>query len=168
MRNKCALFCFLFLFVVIFFSNAQTNQPSVTATEQRAVIDTIARVLNSNYVFPETAKAMADFLSNNLKQGTYTPVTDPTLFSERLTSDLQSISKDKHIRVRLNPDFIKEVKAKQLQSVGGDKFTPTLLEQWKTNNYGFKEVRILEGNIGYIDLRNFFRHNLPVKQLLRQ
>jgi hypothetical protein len=149
-------FCFHFLFVAVFFSRAQTNQPSVTATEQQIVIDTIARLLNSNYVFPETAKAMAAFLSTNLKKGAYSSITDPVLFSERLTSDLQSISKDKHIRVRLNPDFIREVKAKQSQSAGGDDVTPLMLEQWKMNNYGFKEVKILEGNIGYIDLRNFF------------
>jgi hypothetical protein len=156
MGNKCSLFCFLFLFVAIFCSVAQSNQPPVTATEQQAVIDTISRLLNSNYIFPEQAKAMGDFLSTNGKQGVYAAITDPVLFSEQLTSDLQSISKDKHIRVRLNPDFIKEVKAKQSQSAGGDEITPLMIEQWKTNNYGFKEVKILEGNIGYIDLRNFF------------
>lgn len=156
MKNKCALFCFLFLFVLFSFSKAQTNQPPVTTTEQQIVIDTIARFLNSNYVFPETAKAMAAYLSANLKKGAYSAITDPVLLSERLTSDLQSISKDKHIRVRLNPDFIREVKVQQSQSAGGDEITPLMLEQWKMNNYGFKEVKILEGNIGYIDLRNFF------------
>ncbi|KAA5543453.1 S41 family peptidase [Adhaeribacter rhizoryzae] len=156
MRRKCAFLCFLFLFVIICIGKAQTNQPPVTATEQQAAIDTIAQLLNRNYVFPEMAKAMAGFLSTNLKQGVYASITDPALFSERLTSDLQSISKDKHIRVRLNPVFIKEVKARQLQGADGDKFAPTMLEQWKTDNYGFKEVKILEGNIGYIDLRNFF------------
>lgn len=155
MRNKYAVFCFHFLFVAIFFSKAQTNQPSVTATEQQIVIDTIVRLLNSNYVFPETAKAMAGFLSTNLNKGAYAAISDPVLFSERLTSDLQSISKDKHLRVGLNPDFIKEVKAKQSQNAGTDEITPLMLEQWKMNNYGFKEVKILEGNIGYLDLRNF-------------
>lgn len=156
MRNKCSLFCFFFLFVAISFSVAQSIQLPVTATEQQAVVDTISRLLNSNYVFPETAKAMANFLSTNLKKGAYAAINDPVMFSEQLTSDLQSISKDKHMRVRLNPDFIKEVKAKQSQRAGADEITPIMLEQWKMNNYGFKAVKILEGNIGYIDLRNFF------------
>lgn len=155
MRNKYALLCFHFLFGAVFFSKAQTNQPPVTATEQHAVIDTIARLLNSNYVFPETAKSMADFLSTNVNKGAYSAFSDPVLFSERLTSDLQSISKDKHVRVRLNPEFIKEVRAKQSQGANSAGLTPAVLEERRMNNYGFKEVKILEGNIGYIDLRNF-------------
>lgn len=157
MRNKCVLFCFHFMFVAIFFGKGQTNQPPVTAPEQQGIIDTIGRLLSSRYVFPEIAKAMADFLSTNLNKGAYSAITDPVLFSERLTSDLQSISKDKHIRLRLNPEFIKEARAKQSQSGGSTEFTPTVLEQWRMINYGFKEVKILEGNIGYIDLRNFIQ-----------
>lgn len=41
------------------------------------------------------------------------------------------------------------------QSAGGGEVPPLMLEQWKMTNYGFKEVKILEGNIGYIDLRGF-------------
>ncbi|PKB15291.1 S41 family peptidase [Flavobacterium sp. 5] len=155
MKNKNTLFCLLFLFISILTSVAQSNQPTVTAMEQQVVIDSINHLLNKNYVFPETASTMANLLSANLKKGDYTTTTDAVLFSERLTSDLQSISKDRHIRVRLNPEYIKEVNESKSQNPNNNQIPPAMLEELKMKNYGFKEVKILDGNIGYLDLRNF-------------
>jgi len=152
MKNKYALFCFL---VSVLTSVAQSNQPAVTTTEQQIVIDSINSLLNKIYVFPETAKTMSDLLSANIKKGNYSTITDAVVFSERLTSDLQSVSKDKHIRVRLNPEYIKQVKESQSKSTDSNEMPSAMLEQLKMRNYGFKEIKILDGNIGYIDLRNF-------------
>nr|WP_314895893.1 S41 family peptidase [uncultured Flavobacterium sp.] len=155
MRNIYIILCSFLL--VISFANAQSNQLKVNLEEQKLVVKVIDSLLNSNYVFPNVAKTMTNSLSDNLNKGEYNLITDPILFSERLTIDLQSISKDKHVKVQLNPKYIKEVNALNSQQNNKDDFPISLLETWKMNNYGFKEVKILEGNIGYIDLRNFSR-----------
>lgn len=157
MKTKTALLIFCFLLIIPAKSMAQSNvnqTDPVTKTEQQKVIDSISVLLNKNYVFPDVAKKMSDLISSNLKNGSYASITNPVLFSERLTKDLLSISKDKHIRVGFNPAFIKELREAD-KNPGQEEIPPSMLEEWKTSNYGFKEARILDGNIGYLDLRNF-------------
>lgn len=159
MKTKTALLIFCFLLIIPTKSMAQstvnqTNPDPVTKSEQQQVVDSISVLLNRNYVFPDVAKKMSDLISSNLKNGSYASITNPVLFSERLTADLLSISKDKHIRVGFNPAFIKELRETN-QNPGQEEVPASVLDQWKSSNYGFKEVKILDGNIGYLDLRNF-------------
>lgn len=165
MKTKTVLTIFYFLLLIPIKSIAQstvnqkTSPDPVTKTEQLQVIDSISSLLNKNYIFPEVAKKMGDFLLSNFKSGSYASITDPALFSERLTVDLLSISKDKHIRVNFNPALIKELQETN-KNQGQEELPPSVLEQWKSSNYGFKEIKILDGNIGYIDLRNFMDTSL--------
>jgi hypothetical protein len=160
MNKKTILIIFYFLLMIPIKSMAQSvvnqkaNPDPVTKMEQQQVIDSISLLLNKSYIFPEVAKKMGDFILSSFKNGSYATITNPALFSERLTADLQSISKDKHIQVRFNPTFIKELRESN-KNPSHEELPASLLEQWKTNNYGFKEVKILEGNIGYLDLRSF-------------
>jgi hypothetical protein len=160
MKKKTILIIFYFLLMIPIKSmgqsvvNQKANPDAVTKTEQQQVIDSICLLLNKNYIFPEVAKKMGDLILSNFKSGSYSAITDPILFSEKLTTDLLSISKDKHIHVNFNPAFIKELRETN-KNPDNEEIPASLLEQWKTSNYGFKEVKILEGNIGYLDLRSF-------------
>lgn len=160
MSKKIILITFFFLLMIPIKSIAQTqvnqktNEELVSEKEQQQVIDSISLLLNKNYIFPDVAKKMSDLILSNYKNGSYTTITNPSLFSERLTADLFSISKDKHIHVKFNPAFVKELRESN-KNPDKNEIPASLLEQWKTNNYGFKEIKILEGNIGYLDLRNF-------------
>lgn len=79
--------------------------------------------------------------------------SDPVKFAEELTKDLQSVSKDKHIRVQYNPEQIKRMKERGEKD--DEEVSPEFIQQMKSENYGFKKIEILNGNIGYIDFRNF-------------
>ncbi|GEO11570.1 hypothetical protein SAE01_40660 [Segetibacter aerophilus] len=127
---------------------------AVTASEQREVISSISSLLNNRYVFPEVAKETSDLLMSNLNKGVYSSLRDPISFSGRLTSDLQLVTKDKHLGVRVDPDYIRDIRARQGTS-SDPKATTAMLQRMKNNNYGFKEVKLLDGNIGYLDLRSF-------------
>jgi C-terminal processing protease CtpA/Prc len=75
-------------------------------------------------------------------------------FAETLTSDLQSISKDKHLRVRFSPEDAKRMLEEEKN--GGDPGDEKHFnEMMKKENYGFRKVERLSGNIGYVDFRNF-------------
>jgi C-terminal processing protease CtpA/Prc len=76
------------------------------------------------------------------------------LFAHKLTEDLLSISHDKHIRVRFDPEGI----TRQNQAVSDEdkqKLLQQDIERYKKNNFGFKEIKILDGNIGYLNLTGF-------------
>jgi retinol-binding protein 3 len=144
------------IFIFLFFSCsafAQNNSVQMDTKEQKAVIDSVSRLLNDNYIFPGVAKKMTDFLFENYQKGSYTAIASAPAFAERLTEDLRSISKDKHLRVRFDPRFVQDLKANSQGT--GDDLPPAFLENARMTNYGFKEVKLLDGNIGYLDLRGF-------------
>jgi hypothetical protein len=137
----------LILFVVvtstiILFSckKDQGNFRKLTNKERANVVYSIAIHLQENYIFPEIADSMSTHIINNLRNGLYQSIFRPEDYADKLTQDLQSVSHDKHIRVPFN-------KTRKGSSSPG---TST-----ESDNYGFKEAKILDGNIGYLDLRYF-------------
>lgn len=117
-------------------------------------VNKISKMLKENYVFPEKAKTMADYLKSQITSGAYEDITDPMKFAETLTSDLQSISKDKHLRVRFSPEDAERMLEEEKN--GGDPNDEKHFnEMMKKENYGFKKVELFGGNIGYVDFRNF-------------
>jgi hypothetical protein len=132
---------------------AQQLQVKLSPEEMSVTIDSISQILQKNYIFPEVGGRMVQSLKSNLKQGKYSSSVDPAGFARQLTQDLQLISKDKHLRVVYDPCVI----AEELSVTAGDR--AKVEEQWvremKANNFGFQEIKILEGNIGYLDLREF-------------
>ncbi len=126
----------------------------MTGSERQLVVDSISSKLNANYVFPEIAEQMSASLKTKLKNGDYNAINDPGQFAQRLTDDLQAVSKDKHLRVSFAPEQIKE----QRQAVSPEDsiaFLNRYIESMKRDNFGFKEVKIMSGNVGYLDLRSF-------------
>lgn len=112
--------------------------------DKKEIVNRLADIMNENYVFPEKGKAMHDLIKSKLEKGEYDNIASADAFAEQLDTDLKSIIFDKHIRVRFNK---KTVTAMQNREPGGGRKMP--------ENYGFKEVKILEDNIGYLDLRGF-------------
>lgn len=116
-------------------------------------IDNLSKELNEVYVFPETAKKMETDLRNRQKNGEYDKITSAQDFARKLTEDLQSVSKDKHLRVRFSKTALPVRRER-------DEPTPEEIAEdqnfMRRVNYGFERVERLQGNIGYIDLRNFW------------
>jgi len=127
----------------------------IDAATRIAVIDTLLKELNDGYVFPETAKRMEADIRARITAKEYDSITSAQAFAKKLTDDLQTVSKDKHLRVRYSHTSI---------PMRTDRNEPTEAERdqarWmnKRINYGFERVERLNGNIGYIDLRNFNDH----------
>jgi hypothetical protein len=134
--------------------NAQENTTPLTPKEQQTVVDSIGSKLNANYVFPETAAKMVSSIKSKLGNGDYKSILDPQEFATTLTADLQAISDDKHLRVTFAPNQIAD--QKQVVTVEDSiAFLNRYVNSMKRNNFGFKEVKIMAGNIGYLDLRSF-------------
>jgi hypothetical protein len=145
---------FLLLFVSSSLLSQQNNNFNFDTKVKHQTVKKITKMLNENYIFPETAKKMGDLIKANLTSGVYDPIDDPMKFAEMLTADLQSISNDKHIRVRFSPEDAMRMieEEKKGHSPDDEKHWN---EMMKKENYGFKKVERLAGNIGYVDFRNF-------------
>jgi len=126
---------------------------NLTTQEKQAAINSFSDNLLKTYVFPDVAKQMAALIIENNKKGNYDSIHNPHDFANQLTEDLLSISKDKHIRIKYNPQEIAEKQANKEK----DKldYQNNYVNRLKRENFGFKELKILSGNIGYLDLRSF-------------
>ena len=124
----------------------------IDASMQAEIIDSVTQALNEIYVFPDVAKKMEKHLRKQYKKKVYKDITSLAEFTQKLTEDLQEISHDKHLWVRFVPD-------EMMSMFEGDTLTDEQkqreLEEKRGDNFCFKEIKLLEGNIGYVDLRCF-------------
>lgn len=136
---------------------AQSDVNKLSKKEIAVTIDSINRKLNRNYVFPEIATKMTEILNTNFKNGKYTALTNSGDLARLLTNDLREISKDKHLMVVYDPAIIARENALTDKDRANEEaeWTKDLVYHLKRDNYGFREVKILDGNIGYLDLREF-------------
>ena len=81
---------------------AAPKAPFVKA-EAEAAVRELATQLEDNFVFPEVGKAYAAMLRTNLAAGKYAAFADSSAFADAVTSDLQAVHKDGHLRVRRVP-----------------------------------------------------------------
>jgi len=129
----------------------RAQQPPIDSKIQRAIIDSVGLTLNEVYVFPDVAKNMEKLLRKNIEDGKYKNITNLIEFTDQLTTDLQSVSHDKHLRVRPLPP--RDPNSQSQPSAEEER--KQQLERLHNDNFGFKKVEVLPGNIGYIDFRYF-------------
>jgi tetratricopeptide (TPR) repeat protein len=149
MRTLIKFAAMAILFCFIFFSSPLKAQ-EISDEQKKESVNNISQLLIDHYVFPDVGKSCGDHLKARMEEGIFENITDKKEFSEVLTTELQSISKDKHMRVRPEGGMM-------VMDESGDQ----LFQQYKfkkfnqENNFGFKKVEMLDGGIGYIDLRGF-------------
>ena len=86
-----------------------TPSGPVTAAECAQVIEDLAKVLEKEYLVPEVGARYAAMLRANLAKGAYASLTDPVAFGEKITTDLQAVAVDHHLR--LAPEAVFNVRS---------------------------------------------------------
>ena len=126
---------------------------TITAETRKQVIDNALKRLNDSYIFAEVAQAMEKAVRDRAAKGEYDQITSAQAFAEKLTSDLQAVSKDKHLRVRHSFQPIPERPAGPREPTADERAQYQRQLAW--GNYAFERVERLPGNIGYIEFRGF-------------
>ena len=104
MLNYKLIIRIVVLFLAVNIAYSQQNNFIFDAKVKQQTVKKIVNLLNENYVFPETAKKMSELIKTKLLAGGYESIDDPMKFAETISADLQSISNDKHLRVRFSPE----------------------------------------------------------------
>lgn len=118
------------------------------------LVHEICSALNKRYIFPEQAEYICRNLERHLEEGSYEGITEGEFLAFALTTHLQEVNHDEHLWVRWHQEVIPELGEPLHKS------TDWLAGQEKTasqGNNGFHKVEVLPGNVGYLDLRKFFR-----------
>ena len=92
--------------IVIAAQSAEGPDRTMDKAERSKVIGAVLENINRAYVFPDVAKRMEAHVRGLEAKGEYDSLTSGRKFAEKLTADLQSISNDKHLRVRFSYDVL--------------------------------------------------------------
>lgn len=156
MKNSLKImFLALSLIIVqnVIAQNKSTNKV-LTKKEKNNIISSIQTNLNTTYISEVVSKKMITKLNNNLTSKKYREILDPLEFAQVLTKDLQDASLDLHLKVRFEPKRIaqkKHITSNEMQL----EMEKRIAKRMSEINYGFTEIKILNGNIGYLNLRMF-------------
>lgn len=146
-----------YLFLILFCLALQgpllaQQTPALSASEKTEVIETVSRLLNEKYVFPDKAKAMGAFLQQRHKEKAYQSITDYRALAHALAKDLQTAHQDLHLGLYYAPQQVENIRRRQSD--------PGMLQEElrlaQEDNFGFVRVEVLPGNIGYLDFRQFY------------
>lgn len=140
------------LFLTVLSLKAQNKQ--ITKKEKTEVIQLISENLLETYIDLTDAKEMASILKSNLKSNKYKSVTNPDDFAKLVTHDLQNVSHDLHLRLNYEPKKIAQSKRVMPEEMKKRREKMMAMKMAEIN-YGFTEVKVLKGNIGYLNLRMF-------------
>ena len=157
MKKNCLILLsviLISLFAANFFSIAKEVNV-LTIEKQKKVIEAVCEKLEKFYVFPEVGLKTSQGIRKNFEEEKYSDYRIPSEFVQQLSRDLEKISKDSHLEISYNPEMAARIRE---QEKTGEKKPLAAFRadenRWK--NFGFKECKILDGNIGYMDFRVFF------------
>ncbi|WP_288741001.1 S41 family peptidase [uncultured Rheinheimera sp.] len=141
--KKQRLMLVLFTAIIFpFFAQATTSLPPA---ERQSSLDGVIRVLKEQYVFPETALKVGEFLLQQEQKGALADITTQEQFAAKVGDLIRQHSGDGHLNLAL------------IAEQGGVSHRLKETDPLKNNNFAFEQARILPGNVGYLKLHKFWQ-----------
>lgn len=135
-------------------ASAQPESPrpaAARALDPQAVVSEVRKIIEDRYVLPERRPALDAVLAEGLSSGRYN-VAAPGRLAELIDADLKRVGKDKHLSFGHNPRQAAMFSARTNQQ-GPDR---SGYEQMvRSRNHGIAELKLLPGNVRYMDYRGF-------------
>lgn len=140
---KIIFFIVLILQAICLFGQEENT---ITKKQQDNVINKLASYLEKTYVFEDKATEM----SKALKKAKFSK--DIERFSNEVNEILNNIANDLHLQIWHDPKLFQEL----IDPIKLEEAEANNNEYLKSINYGFNEVKVLNGNIGYFKLSECF------------
>lgn len=136
------------------FGVGATGEAPLTAADRQQVVDQLGQTLEANYVFADKAKTLAATLRAHLDKGDYDGAQDKDALAQALTKDLVAASNDLHFFVGVDPAFAADFAARK-DPARAAALRETDRRDEARKNFGFTDLRRLEGNVAYVGLSHF-------------
>ncbi|MES2522579.1 MAG: S41 family peptidase [Gemmatimonadota bacterium] len=123
---------------------------------RQAAIDSVLRRVQEEYVFPRVADSMVRHVRTRERAHAYDAVTSARALADSLTRDLRSVSHDLHLQVGYSAaELPPDVPTTQLLRPPPPNLLPQFVAAGGPTNFGFERAERLQGNIGYLEIRDF-------------
>jgi hypothetical protein len=124
----------------------------LSAAERTAVIDALVEKVNARYVYPDVAQRMTKAIRAHQANHEYDSIASGEEFARILTAHLRAISNDGHLGVDYSATPLQEKAVEEPSAEEIAKFR----ESGARNNYAFRKVERLDGNVGLLQLDSFY------------
>jgi hypothetical protein len=136
-------------------------QPAAAKSTQQIdaqkVVADVRRIISENYVLPEVRPRIDAALAAGLAAGHYNGIGDPAALADRINADMAAVAHDKHLGMRFDP--AESARLAALPPGAGSDDAPPSAEDMRMAvkfNQGIVQLKVLPGNIRYMDLMGFF------------
>jgi len=134
----------------------ETPAPTLDAAKKQAIVDEVAALLNKNYIFADKAKKVEEALRAKLAAGEFDKLAAAPDFARAVGAIILDVTKDRHTGLAYDPARAEDIRRLEGQSEeDARKVRERELEEARRENFGFRKVERLPGNIGYLDFRVF-------------
>lgn len=116
----------------------------IDADVRTEVAQKFAQALADDYAYADKGAQMAAAIRAKLNSGGYNGITSPMEFARALERDARAVVDDRHVAVGFNPGPMR------VQRMRTGAPSPEMFAQMRRQNAAIPEVKILDGNIGYI------------------
>jgi hypothetical protein len=134
---------FLSLLAIAILAPASVVADTLDRQAQREVVSHLKVALQQNYVFPDRIPAISAELDRRVQSE---PI-DGKAFATSLAQGLVKASDDLHFSVAFDPE---EVAAGNRAKAGGETSTQAQRDSERAANFGFRDVRRLDGGLAYV------------------
>lgn len=150
-KSSWTIIGFSLLIICVNKTLAQEAEIKIVDTEEmNTLINSISDSLEYYYVDKEVGRKIGNHLRTKFENEKYDNISSPIQFAEELTKDLRSINGDLHLFLKYHS------KAKIQTATNNDKYGVS-------TNYGFQEIKFIEGNIAFLKITHFSNWNFAGK-----
>jgi hypothetical protein len=134
------------------------DEPRPDAAARTRLVESLLREIRARYVRPEKAATIEGRLRTELASGPAARAETASALASALATALRESANDLHFDVRYDPARDRELTAagaarsKRLPEMAP---SPDELAEMRERNYGFGAARILDGNVGYLEVTRF-------------
>ncbi len=122
-----------------------------TRFDAPTVVEEVRKILSERYVLPERRPALDAVLAEGLGSKRYL-VREPAVLAERINADLARVGRDHHLNFKYDPQRVEMMMARTAE---GERDRSAFEAEVRRNNHGVRQLRVLPGNVRYLDLVSF-------------
>ncbi len=127
---------------------------AIDPARRAAVIERSLDLFAKNYVFQDRAEAAVADVRKREKADEYNSLTSPARLAEVLSRHLADATRDGHVRVKFSTAPVPDPMAATGET---SEELAQLRREAQADGYGIGTARVLDGNVGYLELKKFYR-----------
>jgi len=116
--------------------------------DKAEIIDSVTSLFRARYLYPEISARLDSLVRAKSAAGEYSADTNLAAFAQSLRTDLRELSQDRHI-------FITTIPEDRWYVVEGDTATAEQIATMRADNFGWRELKYMQGGVGYINVVAF-------------